>query len=36
MKLYDKIIYWCLLSIIMLTAIQILATIYVILGGRLG
>lgn len=36
MKLYDKIIYWCLLGIIMLTAIQILATIYVILGGRLG
>lgn len=36
MELYEKIIFWCLCGVIVLSVIQVLLTIYVILGGRLG
>lgn len=36
MELYEKIIFGCLCGVIVLTTVQILLTIYVILGGRLG
>lgn len=36
MELYEKIIFGCICGVIILTILQILLTIYVILGGRLG
>lgn len=36
MELYEKIIFGCLCGVIVLSVIQVLLTIYVILGDRLG